>query len=137
MELLKKDYFVIRNFKISFLLGSQENNDLFGDEFLYSVEFHHKKRNFLFFKRDKVVVDFLFFMNKDFNFIKNKLEDKNLIKNKNLSVKVLSNNHKEQIEIYKLKIKKIFKIEIYPNKISYDNNDLLFYKIRLECVEVA
>jgi hypothetical protein len=76
-------------------------------------------------------------MNKNFDIVKNELKNnKKLLIGKQIIIKNLSSDEKTQIETFRLKIKKYLRIEIFPNKISHSKTGRLFYKIRLECIEV-
>jgi hypothetical protein len=132
----KTDYFNVFKFKAYFVLDSKKSSNLM-EEYLDGIEFFYKKKSFFSFNKNKIIIDVYYNMNKNFDIVKNELKNnKKLLIGKQIIIKNLSSDEKTQIETFRLKIKKYLKIEIFPNKISYSKTGRLFYKIRLECIEV-
>ena len=126
------DYFCVYKFKINVLFNHQDSKLIEQD--LQAVDFNNYKRNFLssFFNKNKIEVDFIYNMNEGFNYIKSKFNsnDFSLI-NKDIIIRLISPKTEKEIEIYRLKIKKILDIEIIPYRIDYGSSGRVFYKIKM------
>jgi hypothetical protein len=134
---INTDYFSVYNFKINVLFDHQDSKLI--EQELQAVDFNNYKRNFLssFFNKNKIEVDFIYNMNEGFNYIKSKFNsnDFSLI-NKDIIITLISPNTQKEIEIYRLKIKKILDIEIIPSMIDYGKNGRVFYKIKMVCEKI-
>jgi hypothetical protein len=134
---INTDYFSVYNFKINVLFDHQDSKLI--EQELQAVDFNNYKRNFLssFFNKNKIEVDFIYNMNEGFNYIKSKFNsnDFSLI-NKDIIIRLISPNTQKEIEIYRLKIKKILDIEIIPSMIDYGKNGRVFYKIKMVCEKI-
>jgi hypothetical protein len=131
------DYFCVYKFKINVLFNHQDSKLIEQD--LQAVDFNNYKRNFLssFFNKNKIEVDFIYNMNEGFNYIKSKFNsnDFSLI-NKDIIIRLISPKTEKEIEIYRLKIKKILDIEIIPSRIDYGSSGRVFYKIKMVCEKI-
>jgi hypothetical protein len=132
------DYFCVYKFKINILFDHQDSKLLEQD--LQAVDFNNYKRNFLysFFNKNRIeVVDFIYNMNEGFNYIKSKINsDDFVLINKDIIIKLISPKNEKEIEIYRLKIKKILDVEIMPSKIDYGSTGRVFYKIKTVCEKI-
>ena len=127
-------------FNITATTGSKEGNDIFEQD-LNSIEFKENKEKTFFnsFFKKQIKVDFIYNMNQNFTSIKDIIKDKkrlNFFINKVITIKALSFDDKEKIELYRLKIKDIIEIKIIPSKLSYSHNGRLLYKIKILCEEM-
>ena len=108
---------------------------------LNSIEFKENKEKTFFnlFFNKKIKVDFIYNMNQNFTSIKDIIKDKkrlNFFINKVITIKALSFDDKQKIELYRLKIKDIIEIKIIPSKLNYSHNGRLLYKIKILCEEL-
>ena len=127
-------------FNITATTGSKEGNDIFEQD-LNSIEFKENKEKTFFnlFFNKQIKVDFIYNMNQNFTSIKDIIKDKkrlNFFINKVITIKALSFDDKEKIELYRLKIKDIIEIKIIPSKLNYSHNGRLLYKIKILCEEL-
>lgn len=127
-------------FNITATTGSKEGNDIFEQD-LNSIEFKENKEKTFFnlFFNKQIKVDFIYNMNQNFTSIKDIIKDKkrlNFFINKVITIKALSFDDKQKIELYRLKIKDIIEIKIIPSKLNYSHNGRLLYKIKILCEEL-
>jgi hypothetical protein len=134
---INTDYFCIYNFKVNVLFDHEDSKLIEQD--LQAVDFNNYKRNFLFsfFNKNKIEVDFIYNMNEGFNYIKSKFNSNDFfLINKDIIIRLISPNTKKEIEIYRLKIKKILDIEIIPSRIDYGSTEIVSYKIKMVCEKI-